>query len=67
MQVVMGDYKNNMELVDKVVALMPDLSLVDFTKLLDMRNVKEKTALIESFSRRWAKQFSYFFRLIAYN
>lgn len=48
----MGEYSNHSLLLEKSLRLMPDLSLADFQKVLELRGVKEKAALLETYRQR---------------
>ncbi|XP_018009273.1 vacuolar protein sorting-associated protein 53 homolog isoform X2 [Hyalella azteca] len=52
LQVVMGEYSSPMQLVEKSIRLMPDLSLADFQKVLELRGIKDKAPLLESYRQR---------------
>ncbi|KAK8379291.1 hypothetical protein O3P69_019277 [Scylla paramamosain] len=52
LQVVMGEYHNNTALVDKFMRLLPDATIADFQKVVEMRGVKERAALLELYRQR---------------
>ncbi|XP_069939363.1 vacuolar protein sorting-associated protein 53 homolog isoform X2 [Cherax quadricarinatus] len=47
LQVVMGEYTTHCELVDKFNRLLPDATIADFQKVLEMRGVKERASVLE--------------------
>ncbi|KAF2353495.1 Vps53-like N-terminal [Trinorchestia longiramus] len=56
LQVVMGEYSSNTQLLEKSIRLMPDLSLTDFQKVLELRGIKDKASLLESYRQRTAAE-----------
>ncbi|MCL4129586.1 UNVERIFIED_CONTAM: hypothetical protein GTU68_020134 [Idotea baltica] len=52
LQVVMGEYNANSELVEKFTRLLPDASMTDFQKVLELRGVKDKASLLELYRRK---------------
>ncbi|XP_076066682.1 vacuolar protein sorting 53 [Oratosquilla oratoria] len=52
LQVVMGDYANQAELVDKFIRLLPNATMADFQKVVEMQGVKDRAALLELYRQR---------------
>ena len=48
----MGEYSAPAQLLEKSLRLMPELSLADFQRLLELRGVKEKAALLDAYRQR---------------
>ena len=52
LQVVMGEYAANADIVDKFIRLLPDASMVDFQRVLELRGIKERAPLLEIYRKR---------------
>ncbi|KAB7507366.1 Vacuolar protein sorting-associated protein 53-like protein [Armadillidium nasatum] len=52
LQVVMGEYNTDLELVEKFARLLPDASLSDFQKVLELRGAKDKASVLELYRRK---------------
>ncbi|KAK7082198.1 hypothetical protein SK128_026606 [Halocaridina rubra] len=45
----MGEYATHSDLVDKFHRLLPDATIADFQKVLEMRGVKDRASVLELF------------------
>ncbi|XP_069193330.1 vacuolar protein sorting-associated protein 53 homolog [Procambarus clarkii] len=52
LQVVMGEYATHNDLVDKFNRLLPDATIADFQKVLEMRGVKDRASVLELYRQR---------------
>ncbi|XP_047483637.1 vacuolar protein sorting-associated protein 53 homolog [Penaeus chinensis] len=52
LQVVMGEYATHNDLVDKFIRLLPDATIADFQKVLEMRGVKDRASVLELYRQR---------------
>ncbi|XP_064096646.1 vacuolar protein sorting-associated protein 53 homolog isoform X2 [Macrobrachium nipponense] len=52
LQVVMGEYATQGDLVDKFHRLLPDATIADFQKVLEMRGVKDRASVLELYRQR---------------
>ncbi|KAG7162949.1 Vacuolar protein sorting-associated protein 53-like [Homarus americanus] len=52
LQVVMGEYATHSDLIDKFNRLLPDATIADFQKVLEMRGVKDRASVLEMYRQR---------------
>ncbi|CAL4152712.1 unnamed protein product [Meganyctiphanes norvegica] len=52
LQVVMGEYDTHSDLVDKFIRILPDTTIVDFQKVIEMRSVKDRAAALETYRQK---------------
>ncbi|KAK4293498.1 hypothetical protein Pmani_033807 [Petrolisthes manimaculis] len=52
LQVVMGEYGTHGDLVEKFHRLLPDATIADFQKVVEMRGVKDRASVLELYRQR---------------